>query len=211
MAEAVKGQWANKIIGHGEEAPDQLLASAKNWRVHPKSQQDALAGVIGDIGFIRSVTVNQRSGTVVDGHLRVAMAISSGQKMIPVEYVDLSDEEESEALAVLDPISALAVADKEQLDKLLREVQSGDSAVQAMLGKLAADSGLYKFDPNAEWQGMPEFEQEDKLGIHITVHFETLADKGDFGRLIGQPLTDKTRSIWYPESERENLKAYHAT
>ncbi len=28
----------------GEEAPDQLLANPANWRIHPKAQQDALAG-----------------------------------------------------------------------------------------------------------------------------------------------------------------------
>ena len=35
--------WVNRIVGTGEEAPDQLLANPRNWRVHPKAQQDALA------------------------------------------------------------------------------------------------------------------------------------------------------------------------
>ena len=40
--------WRNRIVGHGEEAPDQLLANPKNWRIHPKAQQDA--GVHGEDG-----------------------------------------------------------------------------------------------------------------------------------------------------------------
>jgi hypothetical protein len=36
--------WRNRIIGSGQEAPDQLLANPANWRIHPKAQQDALAG-----------------------------------------------------------------------------------------------------------------------------------------------------------------------
>ncbi len=134
--------WTNKIVGHGEVSPDQLLASPKNWRIHPKHQQEALAGVIGDVGFIRSITVNQRTGYVLDGHLRVALALQTGQTTIPVEYVDLSEEEEAEALATIDPIAALAVADKAQLDSLLREITTGDAAVMAMLADLAQEAGI---------------------------------------------------------------------
>src|SRR6266704_2927845 len=35
-------KWRNRIVGHGEEDPEQLLANPKNWRIHPKNQQDAL-------------------------------------------------------------------------------------------------------------------------------------------------------------------------
>jgi hypothetical protein len=40
---------------------------------------------------VQSVVVNQRSGFVIDGHLRVTLAIRSGQAMVPVTYVDLSE------------------------------------------------------------------------------------------------------------------------
>ena len=58
------------------------------------------------------------------------------------------------------------------------------------------------------WQGMPEFEQEDQGAWQtIKVHFASEDDRGEFSHLIGQPLTDKTKSIWYPKRERMNLKA----
>jgi hypothetical protein len=38
--------WRNRITGSGQEAPDQLLANPANWRIHPKAQQDALAGAL---------------------------------------------------------------------------------------------------------------------------------------------------------------------
>ena len=81
--------WANRIVGYGEEAPEQLLANDKNWRIHPKGQQDALAGVLAKVGIVQNVIVNQRSGKCVDGHLRIEMAISQGQPKVPVT-VDLS-------------------------------------------------------------------------------------------------------------------------
>lgn len=59
-------------------------------------------------------------------------------------------------------------------------------------------------DRAKEWEGMPEYVQEDKSGIQIMCHFNTLEDVKKFGEIIGQELSEKTRSIWYPEAERES-------
>lgn len=139
---AVQAPWRSRIIGHGEEAPDQLLANPRNWRIHPKAQQDALAGVLDQVGWVQDIIVNQRSGHVVDGHARVAIAISRNEPSVPVVYVDLSEDEEALILATLDPLSAMAATDREQLDALLQEVSTGDAAVQAMLDQLAQDAGV---------------------------------------------------------------------
>ncbi len=29
--------WRSRIVGSGEEAPDQLLANPANWRIHSKA------------------------------------------------------------------------------------------------------------------------------------------------------------------------------
>lgn len=53
-----------------------------------------------------------------------------------------------------------------------------------------------------DWSGMPEFNQKDITSFNsIIVHFENRADMDAFSKLIGQKLTYKTRSIWYPEAE----------
>lgn len=134
--------WKNKIVGHEEVAPDQLLAHPDNWRIHPKFQQEALRGVINDIGFIKSVTVNKRTGRVVDGHLRVTLALRDGIPLIPVEYVDLTDEEEAEALLTIDPIAALAGSDKTNLETLLNQVNTDNENVMKLLENTASDAGL---------------------------------------------------------------------
>ena len=57
-----------------------------------------------------------------------------------------------------------------------------------------------------EWVGMPEFIQEELAPFKsIIVKFQTKEARDDFAKLIGQKLTDKTISIWYPKVERENL------
>jgi len=134
--------WRNRIVGTGEEAPDQLLANPANWRIHPKPQQDALGDALDDIGWIQQVVVNRQSGHLIDGHLRVSLAMRNNEPTVPVLYVDLDPREEALALATLDPIGAMAAADKEQLDALLREVDTGSAALQEMLAKLGADAGI---------------------------------------------------------------------
>lgn len=207
---AVSTQWRNRIIGHGEEAPDQLLANPRNFRIHPKPQQDALAGVLTEVGWVQDVIVNQRTGHVIDGHLRVSLAISRQEPSIPVVYVDLDEQEEALILATLDPLSAMAATDREQLDALLHEVSTGDAAVQAMLDQLAQQTGLVPpVDPMAEWQGMPAFEQEDQTAYRtIHVHFADDESVADFARLLGQRVTDKTKYVWHPEQHRRDLGVY---
>lgn len=139
MAEAA---WRNRIVGEGTEAPDQLLANPNNFRIHPKAQQDALAGVLNEVGWVQRVLVNRRTGHVIDGHLRVALAISRREAAVPVVYVDLDEAEERLILATLDPLSALAATDAAQLEALLRDVSTGDAALLQMLSDLAAREGI---------------------------------------------------------------------
>ena len=114
--------YENKIVGTGTEHPEQLLANPNNWRIHPKQQQTALEAVLEEVGWVQNIIVNQRTGHVVDGHMRAAVAISKNETEVPVVYVDLSDEEELKVLATLDPIGAMAATDKQQLDELLETV-----------------------------------------------------------------------------------------
>ena len=150
-------------MGHGEEQPDQLLANPQNWRVHPKAQQEALAGVLDQVGWVQDVIVNRRTSHVVDGHLRVALAISRQEATVPVVYVDLAEEEERLVLASLDPLAAMAGADKEVLAGLLAGLTIDNETLAGELAKVAglpAKGGLT--DPDA----VPDVPEEPvtKLG-----------------------------------------------
>ncbi len=142
MAEAKPdGPWRSRIVGTGEEAPDQLLANPRNWRIHPKAQQDALAGVLSEVGWVQRIIVNQRTGHVIDGHARVAIAISREEPTVPVVYVDLDENEEGIILASLDPLAAMAGTDQAKLDELLAEISVSDEALKAMLTRGDAELG----------------------------------------------------------------------
>lgn len=60
-----------------------------------------------------------------------------------------------------------------------------------------------------EWKDMPEFVQEKKDNCYskITIRFNNKEDLECFSKLINQKITNKTKSIWYPEIER-GLNSY---
>ena len=101
--------WTNRIVGYADVEPSQLVPSDYNFRRHPKPQQDALTGLIGQIGYIDPVLVQAGTDRMIDGHLRVELAIRTNQPTVPVQYVDLTDAEADLALASFDPISAMVV------------------------------------------------------------------------------------------------------
>jgi DNA modification methylase len=135
-------EWRNRIIATGEESPDQLLANPLNFRRHPKHQQEALRGVLNEVGWVQDVIVNRTTGHLIDGHLRVELALRDNAPTVPVKYVDLSAAEEALILATFDPIGALANADRETLAALLEEVSTGEAAVQQMIAEMAEREGI---------------------------------------------------------------------
>ena len=137
-----RNRWRNRIVGHGEEDPEQLMANPRNWRVHPKFQQDALKDVLDAVGFVAGVIINQRSGNMIDGHLRVELAISEGEATVPVEYVDLTDEEERIVLATFDPLGNLAVTDPNKLQEIIEDTTFTGNALQGLIDDLAERSGV---------------------------------------------------------------------
>jgi hypothetical protein len=193
--------WRNRIVNHGEQPADQFLAHESNARRHPAKQRESLRGSLDELGWVAPVIVSSRSGKILDGHARVEEALSKDEATpVPFVEVDVSEAEERLVLATYDPITGLASYDREALDSLLREVQTGSEALQELMGDLARGNQLYSTGGNdigEHWQGMPEFEQDDLEAYKKTVvHFANEADYQSFFRLLGQSANAK--AIWYP-------------
>jgi len=189
--------WQNRIIGHGEEQADQLLANPKNWRIHPKAQQEALAGALDQVGWVQSVIVNRTTGHLVDGHLRVELALSRDDATVPVAYVELTPEEEALVLASLDPISAMAARDDEKLRQLLAEVEFDNDALADAIEALAPPELPIISDPD----DVPEVDDSDvyvkrgevwRLGDHRILCGDS-TDPDAVGRLFG---TEEADVMW---------------
>jgi hypothetical protein len=74
--------WRSRIVGTGTEDPTQLVANPRNWRIHPEGQQDALGSVLDEVGWVGQVLVNRTTGHVVDGHLRVELALARVERAV---------------------------------------------------------------------------------------------------------------------------------
>jgi ParB-like chromosome segregation protein Spo0J len=130
--------WRSRIVGTGTEDPTQLVANPRNWRIHPEGQQDALGSVLDEVGWVGQVLVNRTTGHVVDGHLRVELALARDEPEVPVLYVELTEQEEALVLASLDPLSAMAAADEDKLRGLLAEVTIEQADLAAMMASPSA-------------------------------------------------------------------------
>lgn len=125
-----------------------------NFRTHSEAQRAAFAGIETELGFYGYPDVYEtEAGTIrlIDGQLRKEHLLSKygPEATIEVNMTDFDEDEAKKALLTHDPLSAMAEADKVLLDQLLREVDTGDEALQQMMTDLADEAGLYQDDSDA--------------------------------------------------------------
>ena len=185
-----KLNWKNRIIGHGEEPLDAILFNPSNWRIHPKEQQEALEGVLSQVGWVQDVIINKHAGNLIDGHLRCQVAARNNEKTIPVVYVDLSAEEENLILASLDPIAAMAATDKTKLDDLLQGIQSDDERIIDLLNEISEKENLEFGKKELIEDVEPQIDKAEELRVKWGVQTSQLWGLGDH-RLVCGDCTDK--------------------
>lgn len=119
-----------------------LRPNPRNWRTHPPAQQDALRGVLAEVGYADALLARELpdgSLELVDGHLR---AETTPDQIVPVLVLDVTEAEAAKLLAVIDPLAAMATADAGKLDALMRQVETGSEELAAFLKELAEEHGI---------------------------------------------------------------------
>ncbi len=117
-----------------------LKPHPRNWRKHPDAQQDALRGVLAEIGYADALLVRELADgslQLIDGHLR---AETTPDQQVPVLVLDVDEEEANKILATHDPLSAMAAAEPTMLAELLADVETDSAAVRDMLEQLSQDA-----------------------------------------------------------------------
>ncbi len=175
--------WQDRIVGHDKVEPKTLSPNPRNWRTHSERQIRAMEGVLNEVGWVQNIVVNQRTGHLIDGHLRLQVALARNEEAIPVTYVDLSENEEAIVLATLDPLAGLAGADVDILDDLLGDINVEDIAVSSLLQDVAKDAGIVDLitEPtNLEGKSGDNKRDNEKDELQYKVEFEDDEQKAIF-------------------------------
>ena len=122
----------------------ELRANPRNWREPPKAPQDALRGVLEEVGYADALLARETDDglELIDGHLRADITPDAE---VPVLILDVTAEEADKILATLDPLAAMAEANKDKLGELLHGLETENSGVQQLLDDLAAINGIGEF------------------------------------------------------------------
>ena len=198
-----KIEWTN-----ASRKLSELIPWPRNPRQISKDQAKRLAQSFDEFGQVETIAIGPDS-EVYNGHQRLNVLLDKhgGDYEVEVRVASRAlSEKEREKLTVFLHKGAAGDWDFDTLSEwdVPDLIEWGFKAYE--LGIPGAN------DPNEEWEGMPEFEQEDLSAYKsIIVHFDSPDNMANFSELVNQTITEKTKSIWYPKHERENLKAYRVT
>jgi len=119
-----------------------LRPHPKNWRTHPRIQQDALRGMLAEISYADALLARELpdgSLELVDGHLRAEI---TPDVEVPVLVLDLDEQEAAKLLGLLDPLAELAEADHDVLAELLGAVESDNESIRSLITQMLAEENL---------------------------------------------------------------------
>lgn len=174
-----------------------LSLDTNNARKHNVKNLRALKNSLDKFGQQKPIVITSDK-TVIAGNGTLMAARELGWSEIQVVRVPASwSAEDVKAFALADNRTAeLAEWDEAVLAQQLLELDELDYDIAELGFELAP---LPPTDPYEEWEGMPEFDQKDKLSaFHCTVHFASESDAEDFFATIDRP---KKSSFWYPEHD----------
>ena len=138
------GAFRDRIREYRRIRSADLVANPLNWRQHPENQQNAMRGILEEVGIVDALLVRDRSdGTydIIDGHLRASLM---PEDEVPCLVLDVDENEARKILLTFDPLGAMAEANAANLNELLRDAEFGAEALQELVAGLAEDSGLYQ-------------------------------------------------------------------
>lgn len=208
------------------EKLENIKPDLTNANRHTERGNAMLRNSMSEFGFAEAGTLDANN-RIIGGNHRTEVAADvlgsedativehDGKKPIYIKlpHVDLDTEEGRRLAYSLNRVAQTSISfDPEQV---MSDIQGGINLdgifnEREIDDLLAGIEGRIVDDPQAEWEGMPEFEQEDNFGAvtSIKVHFSSKEDVEKFAEVVGQSVTDKSTFIWFPKKDNEDLQPY---
>jgi hypothetical protein len=195
---------------------EQIKSSIRRFGfVTPLSKNSATGRLVAGHG--RLIALREMLAAGEDRPSRIKQD-KAGEWMVPVLCgVEFASEAEAEAYLVADNrLVELSGWDKKVLNDsltFLAEQEKGLAGVgysQEELSRMSAEiarqipTEVGTINPDQEWAGagMPDYNVVDlRPNRAIILNFKNDDDVAQFAKLIDQPITDKTRSLWFPKDE----------
>lgn len=192
-----------------------LQLDTKNANKGTIRGRKAVAKSLQQFGAGRSVLID-KDGNLIAGNKTAEQAAaagiqevivvqSDGTQLVAVQRTDLSiDDPKARGLAVADNrTSEVGIEwDPGVLDELSTDLELKpfftDAELEMATGKSEHEQPT---SAEAEWVGMPEANNVDVQARQIVIHFKSAEDVQKFAELIAQPITDKTKYIWFPQEK----------
>jgi len=203
----------------------ELVPYDKNPRKNDAAAEK-VAELIKEYGFKKPILVDIKNNKneIIAGHTRLKAALLLGLEKVPVIFADDLSPEQVKAFRIADNKSSewaewdISLLTEEisdlsetgfdidltgfsdiEVSNLLPDYNDNSSPDHSIYG-----GGVPVNDPMGEWNGMPEFNNPDAMGVkQIIVHFETWDDVREFAELVEQKITEKTKYIWFPKADKD--------
>lgn len=194
----------------------ELKPHPKNYKKHPEDQLKHLCKSIEENGLYRHIVL-ANDDTILAGHGVVLACEKLNITQVPTIKLPINSDD-SKAIKLLtadNEVGHLAISDDRQLSDILKQILDdgdllGTGYDEMMLSNLLyvtrPESEIKTLDEAKEWVGLPEYEKSS-IPLKITVSFENEEDRREFARTLSIPITDKTKSTWFPYKENDDVKS----
>lgn len=206
----------SKTLKLEDVAIEHLAPHPKNYQEHPEDQLAEIRASIEKSGLYRNIVV-ARDNVILAGHGVVLALESMGLSVVPVHRLDVASDSPA-AMRVLvadNRINQLAEVDDRLLSMILKDLKEADElqgtgfdaqmlANLVMVTRPATE--IPTFNAAAEWTGLPGYEPDTPI-LKITVSFRSQEDRAEFARLCELDITEKTKSVWWPQREQQDVSS----
>ena len=194
----------------------ELKLDPHNYRIHTDKNKRLIQKSLVECGAGRSILFDNED-CIIAGNgvyeqaqelgLKVRVIESDGKELIAIKRTDLkTDDARRKALALADNYTSdTSVFD---VEAILEDFNEDDLDLwEFSIDGLSLPKG--DNDPNKEFNELGEFHyvnSDVSAWKQLIVSFANKEDYEEFAKVTGLNLTEKTRSVFFPEQERENVE-----